>query len=1076
MSLIPTGSTVVTAQQRGELRPLGPLLVEPGTGDAGGNAPRRHDDLHLIVQFDGPAMVASLRADRPMRGRWRAQLESEAARPHHRRVDTQHQAFERALVASVPGARVVRKLRLALNAMAITVPVGSAALVSTLPGVRAVWPDSPRQLQTTRGPALIGATTAWSGVNGTTGDGVVIGVIDSGIWPEHPSFADPGTEGSFAALPDWDVSVCEFGGTPGDDSFNCNNKILAARRMMATYDQQHTLQPGEFASARDDSGHGTDVATVAAGNRSVPGHILGNPIGTTAGIAPRARLSVYKVCGRSGCYDSDGVAAIEQAISDGVDIISLAFSGGGDPYNDPLSLALLDAHDAGIFVAAPAGNGGFGSLTGRREPWTTVVGATRLDRAFVSTLTLRAGSVTSTLFGTSVTQGIAGQTPIINASALGDPNCVQSTPANFTGAVVICARGGNSRIEKSRNVQLRGGVGMILINPSASDLSSDNHFVPTVHLDKAPADTLLAFVNTHGSNARASFTAGTTITIPGESIAPFSSWGGSGQPLSVTKPDLVAPGVFVAGGHTAAPPTAGGPSGQSFQVVDGTSIAAAHVVGAGALLKALRPEWSPDHIRSALMLTATTAVTSTTGQAANQLEMGAGRVSIAAALSPGFAILPAPGEFVTKRTQLWDVNYPSLYASRLPGLISTQRVLTNLENRQTQWTIQVSATSPLKVTTLPSVTLPALGTAAVPIVVDGTALKIDYVAVASLTFIEVGGTRRLRLPIVVLRKSDALPILTSCQPSTIRVSQISNCSITVANANPDPTQVVVYDTLPSQLQLVAGSVAGGSSSGNTVYEFPTLAAADPGSLDISLFPPWDGFTSASTMFPPIPCSGSCDDRVFTASVPYGILFNGQVHSSITISTNGFMQLGTGATASPVNQSLPDATTPNNVLAPFWTDLHPAGTDGQGAGNLYAGYFAVPSGRIYLLIEWKDVITKGSTSRHTFQIWLQVGGHVEDVTFTYFRVETFGAGGALTIGAEDGTGTQGRSHYFNGSGIPPRVETQLFVASPGPSAGGTHTISFQIRGLTTGTFTRCAVVHQPGRTEFGTSCIPVVVQP
>ena len=980
---------------------------------------------------------------------------------------------------AVRDARIVRKLRLALNAIAVTVPDRSAiATIRSLPGVRSVWVDSSRQLQTTRGPTLIGAAAAWTGVGGniTTGNGIVIGVIDSGIWPEHPSFADPGTEGSYGPPPDWTVPACEFGGTPDDAPFACNNKIVGARRMMASYDQQHVLQPGEFASARDDSGHGTDVATVAAGNRNVPAQIRGNPIGTTAGVAPHARLAVYKVCGRSGCYDSDAVAAIEQAIVDGVDVISLAFSGGGDPYNDPLSLALLDAHDAGIFVAAPAGNGGFGALSGRREPWTTVVGATRLDRAFVSTLTLRAGSITTTLFGTSVTTGISAQTPIIDAATAGDANCVASAPADFAGAVVVCARGGNSRAEKSRNVQLRGGVGMILVNPTPSDLSSDNHFVPTIHLDKAHADTLFAFLSTHGSAARASFTAGATLTIPGESVAAFTARGGAGQPLSISKPDLVAPGLFVAGGHSAAPPIEGGPPGESFQVVDGTSIAAAHVVGAGALLKALRPTWTPDHIRSALMLTSATAVANESGQAASPFDIGAGRVNVAAALAPAFAILPAAGEFMAKRDRLWDVNYPALYVARLAGALATQRTLTNLENRQTTWSIQVTIGAPVKISAPTSVTLPPLGTAVVPIIVDGTSLLIDYVGVGSMTFVEVGGTRRLRLPLSVLRKSDALPIDAACTPTTIRVSEFSNCSIKVANMNPQPTAVAVYDTLPTALQLVPGSVVNGSSSGNTVFHVPTLASASPGTIDLRLFPPWDGYTGASAFYPPVACAGSCDDRVFTGTVPLGILFNGQVHTSITISTNGFMQLGTGAAAAPINQSLPDADSPNATLAPFWTDLHPQGTDGQGAGALHVGYVTLPSGRIYLLVEWKDVKIKSSNARHTFEIWLQVGGQVEDVTFSYDRIESLGANGLLTVGAENPDGTIGANYYFNGVGTAPIPQTNIFASSPGPSPGGTHTMTFRVRGQTTGTFTHCAVVHRPGSSEFGTSCVPIVVQP
>lgn len=1060
-------------------QPLGALLVEPSGADGPHSRSGDPDDhVSVIVQLQERSVIQRLGAAKSTRSAWMASLKSGVGRDHQQRVGREHAAFERALRAAAPEARVLHNMRVALNAIAITAPAGQISAIAALPGVRSLWIDSPRELQTTRAPTLLGATSAWSGVGGnaTTGDGVVIGVIDSGIWPEHPSFAVTGTEGSYDPVPGWTATACEFGGAPGDDPFTCNNKILAARRVMNTYDQQHTLQAGEFASARDDSGHGTDVATVAAGNRNVAGQIRGNPIGTTAGMAPRARLAIYKVCGRSGCYDSDAIAAIEHAITDGVDVLSIAFSGGGDPFNDPLALALLDAHEAGIFVAAPAGNSGFGNVAGRREPWTTVVGATRLDRAFVSTLVLRAGTVSTTLYGTSVTTGIAAQTPIINAASINDPYCLASSPATFTGAIVICARGGNSRVEKSRNVQLRGGAGMILINPTAADLSSDNHFVPTVHLDKAPADTLLAFLKTHGSNARASFSGGATTALAGEAVAAFTSRGGSGQPLSVSKPDVVAPGVYVAGGHTAAPPLAGGPAGESFQVVDGTSIAAAHVVGAAALLKALRPSWSPDHIRSALMLTATTTVANEFGQAASQFDMGAGRINVAAALAPGFAILPSAGEFVNKRSHLWDVNYPSVYASRLPGVIATQRVLTNLENRQVQWTIQVTATSPLRVTMPTSVTLPPLGTASIAITLDGTSLPIDYVAAATATFTEVGGTRRLRLPIIALRKSDDLPISASCVPSTIRVSEIANCSISVSNAIPEPTTVVLYDTLPGGLQLVPGSVANGSASGNIVYHAPTLAAADPGTLDLRVFPPWEGFGTLTGTYAPIPCAGSCDDRTFTASVPAGILFNGQVHTSITISTNGFIQFGAGGNAAPVNQSMPSAATPNDTLAAFWTDLHPAGSDGQGAGNLYAGYLGFGSGRTYLVIEWNDVIAKGSTARHTFQIWLQIGGQVEDVTFAYSKLESLGAAGALTVGAENTTGTLGRNFYFNGAGTPPQEETNVFVSSPGPSPGGTHTLTFRIRGITTGTHWHCGVVYRPGRTDFGTHCIPVVVQP
>ena len=314
-----------------------------------------------------------------------------------------------------------------------------------------------------------------------------------------------------------------------------------------------------------------------------------------SGVAPRAQLVVYKVCGRHGCYDTDALAAVEQAIVDGVDILHVPLSGGANPYTDPLSLALLNAHDAGIFVVTAAGNGGIGDASGRHEPWTTTVGATTVDRTFVSALTLRSGGKTTTLYGASITTGIATGLPVVSASSIGDPTCsAAGPPATFTGKIIVCVRGGTSRVEKGFNVRQRGGVGMILINSTPTSIASDNHYLPTVALGKTASDSLLAFLAANPS-VTATFTNGTAVTTPGDVMGWFTSRGGAGQPLGISKPDLVAPGVQILGGHTADPwLREGGTAGEGFQVLDGTSLASAHVAGAAALLMERHPDWSPD--------------------------------------------------------------------------------------------------------------------------------------------------------------------------------------------------------------------------------------------------------------------------------------------------------------------------------------------------------------------------------------------------------------------------------------------------------------------------------------------------
>ena len=395
------------------------------------------------------------------------------------------------------------------------------------------------------GHAFIGAPALWAQAGGqaNAGEGVVIGLVDTGIWPEHPSLTDPDQSGQpFAASTGWNGAPCEFGSAQPDDApFTCNNKLLGARRVMATYDALETLQPGEFLSARDDSGHGTHLATVAAGNAGVAASIVGNALGTATGVAPRARIAAYKVCGSQGCYDSDAAAAIEQAVLDGVDVLNIAISGGASPFTDAVSLALLDAYNAGVFVAAAAGNGGAGAL-GRLDPWSTTAGATTLNRTFQSTVTLRAGNKSQVLTGVTITPGITTPTSIVNAADFGDPYCGLSTPAGtFAGKVVVCTRGGPARVEKSRNVMLRGAVGMILINPSVAGLSPDSHFVPSVHLEKPAGDSLLGFLAAN-NNETVTFTRGSAVASAGDVMLAATSRGGGSQTLGINKPDLVAPG------------------------------------------------------------------------------------------------------------------------------------------------------------------------------------------------------------------------------------------------------------------------------------------------------------------------------------------------------------------------------------------------------------------------------------------------------------------------------------------------------------------------------------------------------
>lgn len=219
------------------------------------------------------------------------------------------------------------------------------------------------------------------------------------------------------------------------------------------------------------------------------------------------------------------------------------------------------------------------------------VGASTSNRYFISTLTLKADNGNSlTLTGVSITAGISKPTPVVFSP---DPLC-NPLPANtFHGKIVICNHGGNARLEKSFNVAQAGASGMILRNLQVQDVETDNHFVPTVHLDGPAGDQLVAFMNAH-TGVTTTFTQGEPTQVKGDVMAAFSSHGGPGQYIGVSKPDVTAPGVQILAGNTPLPDEAtGGLPGQLFQAIAGASMSSPHVAGTGALLKALHPDWTP---------------------------------------------------------------------------------------------------------------------------------------------------------------------------------------------------------------------------------------------------------------------------------------------------------------------------------------------------------------------------------------------------------------------------------------------------------------------------------------------------
>ena len=211
-------------------------------------------------------------------------------------------SFEQECRRLIPAARMGHKLKVVFGGVSVLVPEDQIEDLYRLQGVKAVYADPLLSVDTNRSPKFIGADKLWKELGGqeSAGEGVIVGILDTGIWPEHPSYSDPDPLGNPYAPPPakWTGTACEFGSlVPGDDSFICNNKLIGAARFIATYDSVIGLTLTEFDSARDDDGHGTHTSSTAAGNAgTAASYVFGAPdIAGVSGVAPRAHVVMYRV-------------------------------------------------------------------------------------------------------------------------------------------------------------------------------------------------------------------------------------------------------------------------------------------------------------------------------------------------------------------------------------------------------------------------------------------------------------------------------------------------------------------------------------------------------------------------------------------------------------------------------------------------------------------------------------------------------------------------------------------------------------------------------------------------------------
>ncbi|KAE8657058.1 Subtilisin-like protease SBT1.7 [Hibiscus syriacus] len=521
------------------------------------------------------------------------------------------------------------------------------------PGILSVLPEVIYELHTTRTPEFLGLgkSTALFPTSGSTGE-VIVGILDTGVWPEHKSFDDS----QLGPVPSRWKGKCEV--AKNFSASSCNKKLIGARFFSKGYEAAFGPidESMESKSPRDDDGHGTHTATTAAGSAVPFANLLGYASGTAHGMASKARVAIYKVCWLGGCFGSDIVAAMDAAVADRVDVLSMSIGGGlSEYYGDTVAIGAFTAAANGIFVSCSAGNSGpTPSSLSNVAPWITTVGAGTLDRDFPASITL---GNNEKYFGVTLYNGKQlsdSMVPLVyggnTSNSSGGNLCMTGSlvPKKVSGKIVVCDRGGNARVQKGVAVKAAGGVGMILTNtdPYGEELVADAHLLPSAAVGQKTGDAIKNYIAST-RNPTAIIGPGTTKlgVQPSPVVAAFSSRGPNPVTPAILKPDIIAPGVNILAGWTGAVGPTGldsDPRHVNFNIISGTSMSCPHVSGLAALLKAAHPEWSPAAIKSALMTTAYTAYKSgqkvedvATGGPATPFDYGAGHVDPVAALDPG---------------------------------------------------------------------------------------------------------------------------------------------------------------------------------------------------------------------------------------------------------------------------------------------------------------------------------------------------------------------------------------------------------------------------------------------------------
>ncbi|MCD9095437.1 S8 family serine peptidase [Luteimonas fraxinea] len=737
-------ASVATATGGRAATPAAPAPLSSGT-------PERY-----IVVFEEPALagykgeISGLAAPArrtDARGKSRLDVKSATARNYVNYLQGRQSDLVGAMALRVGRPIDVEyRMQHALNGVVVELTTAEAARIGQLPDVQLVEAYREYVLDTDTGPKLIGSEAVWNGTwAGATGqfqgEGIVYGILDSGINFGAPSFTavdpidgyqhiNPLGAGNY-------LGTCQTGQV---DAGRCNDKLIGGYNFVCGAPGNQCGLPNirEEPGFGDTNGHGSHVASTVAGNRR-DALFRGN-MRRISGVAPRGNIVAYDICytntatGQGLCPNNSAVAGVNQAIADGiVDVLNYSIGGGAAPWSEAVSLAFLNAVDAGIFVASSAGNSGPGPNTmGHLEPWVSSTAAAQHGRgSFALALNVTGpGDVPEPLqpvlieegnTGTPFTASIPGTTPLRVSATIdtASDGCVAFAANTFQGAIAVIRRGTCGFIDKANNARNAGAVAVVIANNAAGGIipGAAGATIPVFGMPQADANLLRDFVA-----ANPTATAGVQyppLVLPNvaDALGAFSSRGPAGT-FDLVKPDVTAPGVSILA--VIAGTTITGFE-NAVDLYNGTSMASPHQAGAAGLIRQARPTWSVSEIKSALALTAKTEVFKedqvTLG---TPFDKGSGRIQVDRAINAGLVMHETKANYLAADPALGGdvsaLNQPSMASRNCYTSCSFVRTFRNPHGSASSWRISFAG---VNATAVPStLKVPAGGTASVRITVN----------------------------------------------------------------------------------------------------------------------------------------------------------------------------------------------------------------------------------------------------------------------------------------------------------------------------------------------------------------------